>query len=695
MEIEMGQKLSGASGVLGHNPVRGPENLEGAWTEIIQMADRGCHNGQLSGSSLLGQSLRKLRQWTTSLCTGGDFTPMSSRSRILVPLIGILVITGCATLPSPRPEVQSLRMAARRAETDHRWQKAVRDRMALLRLEPARRAGGRSLLRATEDALMAGRVGEAHHLLRGPAARRVGPPLLFAALDSRLHHLLAQKRSALAQALLLSAPRPPSNLAPPFLAQEGLVWFANGAVRRGTLAFDARTRLLSQARDRLANQRLLWKALAKAVLQSIHPLGLPAKTHPIARGWIELANLYRSAWQNPALFPQALARWRTRYPHHPAETSVLPDLLHLLTRISAYPSRLAVLLPLAHRYASAGRAIEVGILASRFAANPSTIPPRIFFDNTGSHRSGLRQAYQKALSQKADWIIGPLLTPQVAELARLQPQVPVLALNNLPRAIPRPTAFHEFSLSPRDEIRQIARRLVLRKELFGAMLVPHGAWGRSLVSDLKTALRPAGGGLLSVVRYTPGRRSYAHDIRSLLRVNASVIREQALADTLGMRLEFVPEPRSDLRFILVAAAPLEAREILPELKYFGVNRVPVYGLSRDDVPKSRHPDLNGLHILAMPWLLDPGSTWHGVRQTIARLWPNRERHEARLVAFGFDAFRLIPWLRNLHGPLRIPLWGATGLLSTSRHGHIRRRLLWARFKNGRAVPDPVRKRPHP
>ncbi len=567
--------------------------------------------------------------------------------------------------------------------------------MALVRLEPTSRAGGRSLIRATEDALTAGRIREAHRLLRGSAARRVGPSFLFAALDSRLHDLLAKKRSTRAQALMLSAPRPPSNLAPTFLALRGQVWFANGAVQRGTRVFDARARLLSRAHDRLTNQRLLWKALARAALQSTHPLALPPKAHPIARGWIELADLYRSAWQNPALFPQALAQWRKRHPHHPAETSVLPDLLHLLTRISAYPSRLAVLLPLTHRYASAGRAIEVGILASRFAANPNATPPRIFFDNTGSRRSGLRKAYQKALSQRADWIIGPLLAPQVAELARLQPSIPVLALNNLPPATARPATFHEFSLSPGDEIRQIARRLAQRKELFGAMLVPHGTWGRSLVSDLKTALRPSGGRLLSVVRYTPDRRSYAHDIRSLLRVNASVIREQALADTLGMPLEFVPEPRSDLRFILVAASPLEAREILPELKYFGVNRVPVYGLSRDDVPKSRHPDLDGLHILAMPWLLDPAPTWHGVRQTIARLWPNRERREARLVAFGFDAYRLVPWLRNLHGPLRTPLWGATGLLSTSRHGHIRRRLLWARFENGRAVPDPAKTRLHP
>ncbi len=615
---------------------------------------------------------------------------MSSRFRILGPLIALGLITGCATLPPPPPAVQSLRDSARHAEAGHRWQEAVRERLSLVRLEPVSRAGGRALIRASEDALAAGRSGEARRFLRGSLAHRVGPQFLFAALDSRLHRLLTQNRVTLAQTLMLAAPQPPPKLAPAFLAQEGQVWFANRAVRRATYVLDARDRLLTRARDQAANQRLLWKALARAALQGTHPLALPAKNHPVARGWIELANLYRTAWQNPALFPQALARWRARHPQHPAETTVLPDLLHVLARISAYPARLAVLLPLTHRYANAGRAIEVGILGSRFAANPSTTPPRIFFDNTGSHRSGLRRAYQKALSQQADWIIGPLLAPQVKALARLHPQIPVLALNNLPSATPQPTTFHEFSLSPGDEIRQIASRLIRRHQEFGAMLIPHGAWGRSLVADLKTALRPAGGRLLSIVRYTPGRRSYAHDIRSLLRVNASVIREQALADTLGMPLQFVPEPRSDLRFILVAAAPLEAREILPELKYFGVNRVPVYGLSRDDVPESRHPDLNGLHILAMPWLLDPRSSWHGIRQTIAQLWPNRERREARLVAFGFDAYRLVPWLRNLHGSLRTPRWGATGLLSTGRHGRIRRRLLWARFEDGRAVPDPVK-----
>jgi hypothetical protein len=556
-------------------------------------------------------------------------------------------------------------------------------------LELDRPGGGRELIRASEDALQAGQVGEARRLLRGSVEQQIGQRFLFAALDTRLQHLLAEKRPALAKALMQAAPRPQPDVAKAFLAREAQVWFANGAVRRGVDLLDTRDRLLTRARTRMANQRRLWKALARSALLSTRPLSLPASTHPVARGWIQLANLYRAAWQNPGLFPQALARWRQRYPQHPAETSVIPELLRALSRIGTYPSRVAVLLPLTHRYASAGRAIEDGILASRFATSPGTTAPRIFFDNTGSHRSGLLRAYQKALAQRARWIIGPLLAPQVAALAKLRPPVPVLALNDLPPGMVRPPRFHEFSLSPSDEIRQIARRLIRRHQRFGAVLIPHGAWGRSLVSDLKKALRPADGRLLSVVRYTPGRRSYAHDIRSLLRVNTSVIREQALADTLGMPLEFVPEPRSDLRFILVAAAPLEAREILPELRYFGASRVPVYGLSRDDVPDSLHPDLNGLHILAMPWLLDTRSTWHGVRQMLARLWPNRERRETRLVAFGFDAYHLVPWLRNLHRSLRPPLWSATGLLSAGRNGRIHRRLLWARFENGRAIPDPI------
>ncbi|EQD76619.1 LppC family lipoprotein, partial [mine drainage metagenome] len=125
-------------------------------------------------------------------------------------------------------------------------------------------------------------------------------------------------------------------------------------------------------------------------------------------------------------------------------------------------------------------------------------------------------------------------------------------------------------------------------------------WGRAILKDLKRDLDRGHGKLIAIQRYTPNRRSYSSDLEHFLRIRGSIIRGQALAGTLGMRLTFTPAPRSDLDFILLIANTLGAREIMPELRYFGVTSVPVYGLSRDDVPGTIHEDLDGLRVPETP-----------------------------------------------------------------------------------------------
>jgi hypothetical protein len=66
MEVEVSHELAGVAGILGHDPVRGTKDLEGTWTKVIQLADRGRDNGQLPRFIPLRQSVGKLRQWDTS-----------------------------------------------------------------------------------------------------------------------------------------------------------------------------------------------------------------------------------------------------------------------------------------------------------------------------------------------------------------------------------------------------------------------------------------------------------------------------------------------------------------------------------------------------------------------------------------------------------------------------------------------------
>ena len=605
----------------------------------------------------------------------------------LVAGLGLLLLASCATVRPP-PSVHTTRILAHARTAEHRreWAEAADWWTELARNTRGREARARALVRASEDLSRAREPQAVQKLLDSPLAQKIGESAWIQAFTRRGKVLLQHQHPARLLAWADALPAVTGPRAAPLLALEAEAWFARGEADPAIRLLDQRTRLLTTARAKARNARRLWSGLIRVATTSRSRLVIPADADPTEQSWIALADLMRAAWEDPAHFMQGLISWKRAFPEHRAEESILPRLVRELDRLGRYPSTLAVLLPLTGTYAAAGLAIERGLLAGRYREASFGTPPMIRFYNTGNHVKGALHAYREALRDHARWILGPLLKPQVAALAALHPSVPVLALNDLARRTRQPTHFYEFGLSPRDEIRQIVSHLARSGRLYGGALVPHGSWGRGILRDLSRDLDRVHGKLIAIGRYTPDRRSYSSNLEHFLRIRGSIIRGQALAGTLGMRLTFTPAPRSDLGFILLIANTLDAREITPELRYFGVHTVPVYGLSRDDVPGTVHDDLDGLRVLVTPWSLGTHGPWKRIRSHLAKLWPEGNARTSRLMAFGFDAYRLIPWLRSHPDSGRKLFWGATGLLSLGKNGRIDRQLIPVRFESGRAVP---------
>src|SRR3546814_9858573 len=92
------------------------------------------------------------------------------------------------------------------------------------------------------------------------------------------------------------------------------------------------------------------------------------------------------------------------------------------------PLKLAVLLPLSGNLATAGASVRDGLLAGYYGERRTR--PEILFYDTANSSGGAIAAYNKAVDDGADQVLGHLGSDGVDAVFRsVQPGVPVLALN--------------------------------------------------------------------------------------------------------------------------------------------------------------------------------------------------------------------------------------------------------------------------
>ena len=88
-------------------------------------------------------------------------------------------------------------------------------------------------------------------------------------------------------------------------------------------------------------------------------------------------------------------------------------------------------------------------------------------------------AYLQALSDGSDYVVGPLTREEVAALATVADgRATTLALNFLPDGVQVPERFYQYALSPEDEARLAARRIIAEGRTSGVTLAPRSDWGR-------------------------------------------------------------------------------------------------------------------------------------------------------------------------------------------------------------------------
>jgi len=343
-------------------------------------------------------------------------------------------------------------------------------------------------------------------------------------------------------------------------------------------------------------------------------------------------------------------------------------------------AHLALLLPVTGRAAGAAVSVRDGFMSAYYQV-PAAERPRVRVYDTGT--MSIAEALTQARTQGADFIVGPLTREEVTAAAQYPgARAAVLALNYLPPEQPAPAQFYQFALSPENEARLVARRMLDDHHRRGVALVPAGDWGTRVLAAFKQELSAGGGDLLATAQFDAARTDYSAPITEVLRINESKARHKRLESVLGTKLTFEPRRRSDIEFIFAPAQASTERLLRPQLRFHYAGDIPTYATSEAFEPDMRaNEDLDGLMFPDMPWILG-GDFADAVHAAAREAWPAGGPYRGRLFAFGFDAFRLAQALPHHGAASSVNLQGLTGHLSLDEERRVHRELGWAQVHNG-------------
>jgi hypothetical protein len=265
---------------------------------------------------------------------------------------------------------------------------------------------------------------------------------------------------------------------------------------------------------------------------------------------------------------------------------------------------------------------------------------------------------------------------------------PLLALNFLPDGEPAPPLFFQFALSPVEEAKLVASRVLSDGHRLGIAIVPAGDWGSRVLGAFTQQLQSGGGTVLASTMIDPSQADYSDELKQVLGIDQSRARLEKLESLLGTRLEFVPRRREDIQFIFSPASAGVERLLQPQLRFFYAGGIPTYATSYAFEPDPRaNQDLDGLMFPGMPWMLGSPLA-DAVRSAAGQAWPSGGPRLGDLFAFGFDAYRIAEALRENRAPSSLDLSGLTGQLTLEPDGHIHRQLVWAQLRGGEVTQPP-------
>ncbi len=411
----------------------------------------------------------------------------------------------------------------------------------------------------------------------------------------------------------------------------------------------------------------------------------------ILTSWLELAIINQTMLQNTTNLEAAIATWQQRYPDHPALYNIIPDIIDSSRQLAEQPSQVALLLPFIGGYNDASIAIREGFVAAWYESRDDK--PIIKIYNTDVEN--IIEKYEQAIAEGADFIVGPLQKQTISKLIEEGDiRVTTLVLNQYdgerntsnasnPSVLP---AIIQFGLSPEEEAKQVAERAWFDGRA-QAIIISTGDERSRRVQDAFTShWQELGGTTLDHVNIGQDIKALADPVRRVLNIDQSKQRGKALRSKLQRSLKTETRRRQDIDLIFMAVPPAIARQLVPQLRYYRTEDIPLYSISNiytGNINVHADSDINNVSFVDMPWVIDPENEYSPLNRMIERYRKPAHSAYKRLYAFGIDAYRLIPRIAELVLQPSRQYEGKTGYLKIDKEGRVHRRLIWARFVDGK------------
>ena len=354
--------------------------------------------------------------------------------------------------------------------------------------------------------------------------------------------------------------------------------------------------------------------------------------------------------------------------------------------LDEFPKRVALLLPLSGEYKREGESVLIGFLSAHYSLMSSNQKIQsINVYDTQSYDSA-KDAYDQAVNEGAEFIVGPLLQDSVSELSeKIAFNVPVLALNSNQNNEVYTIGMYQFSLSSLDEVISTSNKVISDGNNLGAIIMPNNELGRDLRDIYKSTFESMGGMILDDQFYNPDNQDFSDELKALLIIDNSENRYRRLSANLGEFIAFEPRRRQDIDFIFLLATDITNAKLLKsQLDYHlsGDDPIPIYSTSNIFSLRENMDDLDGVIFTDAPWVIDQQSWLRDLPTKLMKFWPG-DAIQSRQNAMGYDAYFLTSKLAKQNNSYLKEFNGATGQLYMDSENKIRRRLAWAKLIDGK------------
>ncbi len=339
------------------------------------------------------------------------------------------------------------------------------------------------------------------------------------------------------------------------------------------------------------------------------------------------------------------------------------------TKRSSKAERIALLLPSTGPHAQAAKTIRDGFFAAYYQSRASQDPnSSVKIYDTGKGNKVL-EAYELALEDEPNFIVGPLTKAEVQSIAKLDLSIPVLALNTISDTQYPVYKLYQFGLLPEDEVMATVDYAIEQGHRKALVLSIQNDWGDRVAESFKRYWESRGGSIVDSKSFKKARVD--SKVKALLKAKKDSKRE-------------------DADMIFLAATPETARQIKPLLNFYHAENLPVFATSAvytGSPAPNEDSDLNGIQFCDMPWVLQHSHQLQEIQSKIEKVWGEKANRAPRFFALGMDAYKLANQLiRSERFPSK-GISGLTGDLKINPYQHVQRGLVCVKFEKGVPIPE--------